>query len=417
MIVIVGAGLAGLAAARRLVQSGFDDFVVLERSGRVGGRVETRTVDGFRLDSGFHVASTGYPSYRRFLPVTVLEPAWFDSGVLLQEPSGGLVPVYHPFRHPKMARAAGWPPLPWPDLLRFALLATEALARPGEAWSKVHQESTAHLLNRRRFSSATTDSLFRPFFGGVFLDEELQTSAGLLRYYLRNFILGRAFLPAGGIGRLALTLRRDVPEERIRLNTTVREVQQGPDGVRLALESGEILTASRVVLATDPVATSRLLGWPEPMMRPTTTIYFRSRQALYPERCLILPHAVHPLVRHFVQLTNIDPCLAPSGEHLLSATVLDDRGLSDTALYQLAIEEINGLIPGAAGLLHPLHVVRIPNALPVQSPQNLTKWMQRRENLSPGIFLAGDMAGNASQQNAMGSGIQCADAARGVRGN
>jgi len=46
------------------------------------------------------------------------------------------------------------------------------------------------------------------------------------------------------------------------------------------------------------------------------------------------------------------------------------------------------VIRGSAGLLHPLHVVRIPNALPVQTPQSLTTWLQRRENLSPGLFLS-----------------------------
>jgi len=327
MIAIVGAGLAGLSAARRLVQLGFDDFVVLERSARSGGRVETRTVEGFRLDSGFHVASTGYRAFRRFLPTAVLEPAWFDSGVLLQSSSGALVPLYHPLRHPRMAREAGLPSLPWRDLLRFAFLAVESLARPGDVWLKDHRESTAELFKRRRFSSEALDSLLRPFFGGVFLDDGLQTSAGMLHYYLRSFLVGRAFLPAGGIGRLALSLRRDVPEERFRFQTTVREIQQSADGFRLALESGEILAASSVILATDPISAAKLLGWNVPATRPTTTLYFRSRQSLYPERCLVLPRAVQPLVRHFVQLTNIDPCLAPSGEHLLSATVLDDRNL------------------------------------------------------------------------------------------
>lgn len=53
MIVIVGAGLAGLSAAQRLVESGRSDFVVLEAKDRCGGRVQSiYDTDGTRLDLG-----------------------------------------------------------------------------------------------------------------------------------------------------------------------------------------------------------------------------------------------------------------------------------------------------------------------------------------------------------------------------
>lgn len=58
-VAVVGAGLAGLACARRLQTAG-RDVVVLEASDGVGGRVRTDVVDGFLLDRGFQVLLTGY---------------------------------------------------------------------------------------------------------------------------------------------------------------------------------------------------------------------------------------------------------------------------------------------------------------------------------------------------------------------
>ena len=53
-VIIVGAGLAGLNAARTLTRAGVG-CTVLEAADGVGGRVRTDIVDGFKLDRGFQV--------------------------------------------------------------------------------------------------------------------------------------------------------------------------------------------------------------------------------------------------------------------------------------------------------------------------------------------------------------------------
>jgi phytoene dehydrogenase-like protein len=411
MIAIVGAGLAGLAAAWRLRQAGHGDFLVLERATRVGGRVETLTVEGYRLDRGFHVANTAYRAFRSLLPVARLEPAWFDSGALVQRGDGALVPFLNPWRHPRRAFSGGAWPLAAPDLARLAWLGAGSLLAREEGLMADHRRTAAQCLERLRFSQEAVDGFFRPFFGGVFLDNELGASAGLFRYCLRQFLRGRAFLPGGGIQRLAGLLSADLPDSHLRLGAELIRIERGADGFRLALADGEILSAAQVIVAADPVTTAKLMDWPEPPMRSTATVYFRSRRPLYEERLLVLPRARRPLVRHFTQVTNLDPSLAPVGRHLLSATVLEDRGLGDAGLFELAAEEIQGVIPGASALLEPLQVVRVPQALPLQGPAQLSSWRERRHHLGPGLHLAGDLAGNASQQNALETGLDAADAA------
>ena len=71
-IVIIGAGLSGLACARVLAKSGIP-FTLIEASNGVGGRVRTDVVDGYRLDRGFQVFLPAYPEARSVLDYEALD--------------------------------------------------------------------------------------------------------------------------------------------------------------------------------------------------------------------------------------------------------------------------------------------------------------------------------------------------------
>ena len=98
-VVIVGAGLAGLVAARTLGLNGIDS-VILESSDGVGGRVRSDIVDGFVLDRGFQVLLTGYPEIHRHLDIDALNLRAFEPGALVWREGKGTV-VGDPFRRPR----------------------------------------------------------------------------------------------------------------------------------------------------------------------------------------------------------------------------------------------------------------------------------------------------------------------------
>ena len=65
-VIIVGAGLAGLAAAVHLHRQG-RKVLLLEASERAGGRIKTDSHEGFLLDRGFQVLLTAYPETQALL--------------------------------------------------------------------------------------------------------------------------------------------------------------------------------------------------------------------------------------------------------------------------------------------------------------------------------------------------------------
>ncbi len=94
-VVVIGAGLAGLACAGALTGAGLD-VLVLEAGDAVGGRVRTDRVDGFLLDRGFQLLNPAYPAVRRLvdLPALGLQP--FAAGVAVtphRRPPGGRRPA------------------------------------------------------------------------------------------------------------------------------------------------------------------------------------------------------------------------------------------------------------------------------------------------------------------------------------
>src|SRR5688572_17381053 len=97
-VVIVGGGLAGLAAARRLHRAGVP-WRLLEAGDRIGGRVATDTVDGYRLDRGFQVLNTAYPKLGTLLDLDVLKLGDLTSGVLVRR-GDRLIRLVHPLREP-----------------------------------------------------------------------------------------------------------------------------------------------------------------------------------------------------------------------------------------------------------------------------------------------------------------------------
>ena len=97
-IVIIGGGLTGLTCALSLQKSGLN-VKLLEATDRVGGRVKTDQVEGFRLDRGFQVFQDSYPTAGKWLDLKQLNLRAFRNGCLLRG-DGGFTQIADPWRNP-----------------------------------------------------------------------------------------------------------------------------------------------------------------------------------------------------------------------------------------------------------------------------------------------------------------------------
>jgi phytoene dehydrogenase-like protein len=415
-VVIVGAGLAGLTCGRILLERGYD-VQVLEASDGVGGRVRSDVVDGFRLDRGFQVLFTAYPSARRLLDYAALDLRAFDPGAIIALGRRRAV-LSDPTRDPAAALPAALTSLVSPlDKLKTAVLALwlrgqsipELLAGP--------DTSTIDFLQRMAFSRRYINGFIRPFYGGIFLDRRLQTSAKCFKFDFKMLSEGQTVVPAGGMGAIPAQLAAPLlAAGGCRLRTRVAAVEPaGADhGPAVRLDDGTRLAADTVVVATEAPEAARLTGQSMPAGQVgTVNLYWQGPRPVYSGKKLVLNANPRPFVNHVVQMTNIAPEYAPPGGHLLSATVLGVPGGDDDALYAGAMDDLLHMFAGnlyaqrTLAEYTPLAVYRIPYGQFPQPP-GLHPNLPDNRSGRPGIVFAGEFTEASSQNAAMISGEKAA---------
>jgi len=189
-VVIVGGGLAGLAAARRLDRAGVE-WLLVEAADRIGGRVTTDIVDGWRLDRGFQVLNTAYPRIPALIDIAALDMRYFTSGVLVRH-GGALRRLDNPLHDPLSVAGAltsGVGTLG--DRLKFAALATRCATTPPARLLRERETTTQQMLRRAGLSHRMIEEVLRPFLSGVLADRSLDTSSHVFAMLLRSFTRGR----------------------------------------------------------------------------------------------------------------------------------------------------------------------------------------------------------------------------------
>jgi phytoene dehydrogenase-like protein len=398
--VVVGAGLAGLAAARHLRAGGLE-VLVLEAEDTVGGRIRTDVVDGFLLDRGFQVLNTAYPELRRQVDLEGLHLRRFTKGALLHL-DGGRHRVEDPRRSPSHALESVR--VPTGDAVataRLTLMTTRDAYGPLARLLHQDDVDTATALATRGISRRAVDAVLRPFFAGVFLEDQLTTSVRFFDLMMRMFVRGDSTLPTFGMQALPDQLAALLPPDSVRLQTAVTAVE--PTGVRTPdgrIEARAVVVATDAVAARDLVPRVRDVPW-----NGVTTLYHAAREDPLGEPTLLLD-CDGDLVCSTTVLSAVSRSYAPSGSHLVSTSVLGgDRG--DLAGLERAVRaRLAELYGTSTSAWTHLATYALPHALPAMPAPH----PMRRPVRTGGVYVCGDHQDTSSIQGALVSGRRAAEA-------
>jgi glycine/D-amino acid oxidase-like deaminating enzyme len=412
-VLVIGAGLAGLAAARHLTDRGRHAHVV-DASDAVGGRIRTDVVDGFLCDRGFQVLNTAYPELLRLVDVADLDLRYFTPGAYFYL-GGRRHRLVDPRRHPRglvdFARAPIGSPA---QKTRLAVWAAYCgYAPPARLRQAPDRPARAHL--QARGLGRTVNTVVAPFFAGALLEGHLDSSAPLVDLLMRTFVRGRVGLPAAGMQALPGQLAAGLPPGHIHLHTPVESVagrhQHTPPTVRLS--DGRSIAAEAVIVATDMTTAADLLAGSGLAARPwkgVTTIYHAAERPPMDEATLLVD-VDGGLIDNSVVITNAAPTYSCDGRALIATSLtLSPAGPPPGDLLQAVTGRLGQLWSADTSGWERIATCTIPRALPAMTPPAPLRRSVHAGPPTSGLFVCGDHRDTPSIQGALVSGRRAADA-------
>ena len=463
-VVVVGGGLAGLAAAHRVATRAGGarrpvEVVVLEGKDRVGGAVWTDREGGVVLEGGADSFITNKPwaidlCHLLGLTAQLIGPdASSRRSFVVRD--GRLVPVPEGFV--LMAPRRIGPILTTPILsVRGKLRLLMDLVRPRRVDDA--EESLAAFA-KRRLGREAFERLVQPLVGGIYTADpnELSVQAALPQFVamerehggLIRGAMAQARAARGadrrasgaryelfaslidGMETLPRALASALPDGAVRTGTTVRRVTRPEAGGPWLIEplDGPPIEASGVVLATEAHAAARLLDGHDPEL----ALHLRSIP--YASSAIVTvayarDDVAHPLDGFGAVVPAIEgrkilavsftskkfPGRAPAGTVLMrvfvgGATQPELYDLDDAAIEALVLDELADLL-GARGTPLLLRVARHPRAMPQYTLGHLERVasIRRRLALHPRLALAGNAFEGVGIPDVIRSGQDAADA-------
>lgn len=395
-IAVIGAGLAGLSAARVLNDHGIE-VTMYEAASQIGGRVQSRYIDGYILDEGFQVFNPAYPTASKLLKYEELSLRSFEPGVSIRFDDGDVVlanPLKNPLLTPLLLKHLRFPR----DLTRFTFYALSTM-RESESTNNV---TALEALRRAGLGETFIWKVLNPFLQGVFLDSSLTSSKHFLDFVLRYFVLGRPAVPAEGMGKIPRHLATSLASTTIHLDTPVVAIQGSTITTKTHEEQFD-----HVIIATDSDFVREHFNITTSPFHHVTTWYHavdgaRSELAAGKGLLRVDSDATRGPIINSVVLSHVSSTYAPRGHHLVSSSTLTTDCSSD--MEARVRTHLASLYSTSTQSWKLIDVITVQKAL------NSAITRVTTPRISDTVYLAGDWTTSTSIEGAMASGVTAAEA-------
>ena len=378
-VIVVGAGVSGLAAAYRLKQRGFD-VTVLEKGGYIGGKARTTQMKGYIVDEGASVLPSKYINVLAIARELGLDSELVQGGSVVGFARGNRIFYMDSARLVMDSLTTGL--ISWKSKLRMINVAIDNLRiMPKLNYEDITTASAFdHETAREYCNRRANDEIFEYIVDGT-LRGLLGTSGEVQSvvdfFFSFNNVIGSKLLSfRQGMGYFPNAIAQKAGLD-VRLNSAVNELREGKDRVTVSWtgpEGSHTEDVAGVVVALPAYAAAAVVpslsGKAKDIMkgiRYTTSVNInlglREPPPGIPAFVIQIPKSVHPDLFAIVMDHNKAPGRVPAGKGMASLYTMSDWSeklidLDDATVVSRILDAGERIVPGLTKLVEFSHVNR-----------------------------------------------------------
>jgi len=394
-IVIIGAGIAGLACAMKLKKNN-RNFIIIEQSDRVGGRVGSIKENEYIFDLGFQVYNTEYYETNSLLNLKELKLKVFKPGASIYNGRRFEI-LSDPFRDPSTIFETFFSGMTtFKDKIKILTL-KRALSSYCISEDQSEDMTTLKYLESYGFSNKIINGFFKPFFSGIFLENQLETSSKFFKNVFSNFNKGYAAVPVNGMQAIPDQMMKNLNPHNLLLGNKVIEAKN-PE--KIVLENNEIIEAKYMVLTggSNSLVNNHIVEF-----NSVRTFYFSSRvKVKHPKYINLFPY--DSLINNIAILSSVSENYSPEGNTLFSITIIESD-LSKSELIDIIQDKLSTYYGDEKSNYIFMKEINIKQATIKQKTGYFELKIEDKKN----ILFAGDYTTYGSIEGAVVSGIKTAE--------